>query len=237
MSPDVSNKKHAIDCAAKNISIVGAEYKSCEVDWESQTKPLRKLRYMRFEDLVEALALSHGANVLAAGGWNGKVVIWNTMTGIVLFRTDLMNPIRLLSFSRSGERLLVGSWNSGIRLWRTFEADERKILPEWTEFTFRGSDILSTSRTSVWSVAWEPNEKGFLFGDDDGSVQFWSPEKEPRFILKGHNQPGTDRNSCFTKSVPVVALSHCPTNGSNVFATGSWDCNVRIWKYEWSCVA
>src|SRR5437879_1313615 len=71
---------------------------------------------LRHGSRIQCLAYSHDGQVLAAGGGNDPVRLWNPKTGD-LIRTLSETSVYAMAFSPSGETLLFGGAPREVRLW------------------------------------------------------------------------------------------------------------------------
>lgn len=114
---------------------------------------------------LDALAINEHANLVAAGGWDGKAVVWNRETGQVVREvTPGGNYVFSVALSPDGESLLTGSdlRSGGLQLYsmatgekvREFDGHEDAITA--VSFSRDGSKILSASydgTARLWETA------------------------------------------------------------------------------------
>ena len=68
---------------------------------------------------LRAVAASPSANLLATGGDDGLLKIWDPGQGVLLRQLGLSAPVNALAFSADGAILAVGTMQGDIRLWET----------------------------------------------------------------------------------------------------------------------
>ncbi len=109
---------------------------------------------------VFALAFSPDGSLLASGGGDQTIRIWEPATGRdVMVLRGHMGSIRALAFSPNGRWLASGSSDTTIRVWELASGKELKAL---------------TSRFgAVRAVAFSPDGQLIASGGDDGSLRIW----------------------------------------------------------------
>ncbi len=116
---------------------------------------------------VYSVALSGNAQILASGGVDCTIQLWNlgniehTSTGASLMRTLTGHtfPIYSLAFSPDGKLLASGSGDYTIKIW---QVDTGKLL-----LTLLGHSSF------VYSVAFSPDGKTIASGSADKSIKIW----------------------------------------------------------------
>ena len=156
---------------------------------------------------VESVALSPVANVIASGSRNGKIHLWDSITGEFLHNfTAHSDSISGLAFSPDGSTLASGSGHSDhtVRLWNPKTGEH---LHSFTGHSF-----------GIESLAFSPDGSTLASGGghSDHTVRLWNPKTgEHLHTLTGH-----------TREVTGVAFS--PDSGT--IASGSRDRTVRVWN-------
>ena len=107
------------------------------------------------------LCISINDEFLAAGGFDGKVHVWEIATGNIVFRGAVHeDEIRTIAFAPSGSRFVVaGGVSDGL---------EDYTVRIWDAISFREVARLWEHKYSVWSVAYSP--RGDAQGDGERSV-------------------------------------------------------------------
>ena len=152
---------------------------------------------------VSTTAFSPTGSVLATGGGDGKVILWDTGRRVQL-RTlaGHTDTVKSVVFSPDGQTLASASLDRTTRLWRASTGALMGVL--------RG-------RSEVKSVAFR-NNSILATGGSDSTLTLWDVGRLTRIaVLRGHTSP-----------VESVAFS---VNGRSL-ASGSRDGTVRLWDVD-----
>lgn len=152
-----------------------------------------------------ALAASGDGAVVALGGMDKSVRIWDEKEGRVIHTMKgHAGPVLSLAFSADGATLASGGQDKTVRLWR---AAEGKAAGELADF-----------RTPVWALAFAPKGDLLAVGTEDGTVRIWKVEgREEVAVLRAH-------------SGVVLALAFHPEG--RLLASGGRDAKVRVWEVK-----
>ena len=192
---------------------------------------------------VRAVAFSFDGQILASGGGDKVIKLWNTTTWQEISTlTGHSDAIKAIAFSPV-EKTLVSAADNAIKLWK-LDTDE--------EITFSASD-------SPWSVSFDVNGQFIVSGSLQGTLTVWSVSTgQEVFQFDAHtrlsiihsitfspnglffatasadktvklwNTTTKDLISTFTgHSDPVYSLAFSPD--SSVLASGSVDKTIRLW--------
>ncbi|KAJ5709657.1 vegetative incompatibility WD repeat protein [Penicillium malachiteum] len=172
------------------------------------------------EDIVATVSISPDGHYIAAGLLYKSICIWDTITGDLV--DQLESPgghhdrVYSVAFAHNSHDLVSGSLDKTIKLWelaapRGVDAHSRSAEEKCVR-TFKGHEDL------VLSICLTPDNQWIISGSKDCSARFGDPETgNVQMILFGH------QNS-------VIAVAAGAT--SNIFATGSGDMSVRVWRYS-----
>jgi predicted Ser/Thr protein kinase len=162
-------------------------------------------------DKVLAVAFSPKGDLLASGGADGTIRLWNARTGKgTLTLGPHAGKVEALAFSPDGRLIAsvseVADGAPGeVKLW---EAAGGRLRAE-----LRGHEV------SVNCVAFSPDGALLATGDRDGRVRFWD-------VATGREKPGIPE--AHEGAVRAVAF----TRDGRSLATGSWDHLAKLWDVE-----
>lgn len=150
---------------------------------------------------VMGTAFCPNQGLLATGGIDGTIKLWDVESGKLLETLAGHTDILCLTFSPDGRLLAAGCGNSSLKLWDTGSG---KLL-----MTLEGH------QKPVWSVSFSPDGRTLASGSLDSTIRLWDPSTgELSGSLKGH-----------TDSVRAVSFS---PDGLKL-ASGGNDGTLRIW--------
>ena len=162
---------------------------------------------------VAALTFSGDGALIAGAGEDGKVRVWDAVSGQMLASLERhRTPVRTLAFVADGKRLASGGSDGTIRLWDVpgkrematcvghagevralaFSADglvltstgEDRTVRLWNARTGRRLARYSGQMSPVACATTAAEGNTFLTGDDRGTVKWWQ-DGVPRSILTG----------------------------------------------------
>lgn len=167
--------------------------------WDLRTmKPIYRL--VRFE-LINALAIHPNGYILASGGQNGTIKLWNLRTGEVSSTIDAhTETIDNLAFTPDGEILISGSRDRTIKLWRSATGQLLNTLEGHTG--------------NINAIAVHPSGTFFASGSRDG-IRLWNVETgELINAFTGHPDW-------------IEALAFSPDGA--ILASGGFDDRIKLW--------
>lgn len=150
---------------------------------------------------VLAVAFSPQGNLIATGGMNPTVLLWDPLTEKeVAVLEGHRDPITSIAFSPDGRYLVAGSWDTAALLW---DVATGKLLRQFVH------------KSEVNAVAFSPDGRYVLTGSWDNTAGLWDIETGKEIqTFQGH-----------TEGVLAVAFS---PDGSYVL-TGGADNTARLW--------
>jgi eukaryotic-like serine/threonine-protein kinase len=154
---------------------------------------------------IFAVAISPRGDMLATGGTDKVVRLWNakTLTQKLLLE-GFVGPVNSLSFDAAGQRLASVGWDKTVRIW---DVGSGQLVKSW-----QGHE------GELGAVAYSPSAKKLATGGSDGAVKLWNAESgELLATYLGHPSP-----------IQTIAFS---PDGSQL-ASGGRDGAVRVWKME-----
>jgi len=210
-----------------------------------QTIPLKKSLW-NYKNGVTSIVISPDGKILASGGKDGTIRLWDIATG-----QSLGEPLRghkdevnSISFSPDGKILASGSKDETIRLWDTTtgqslgEPLENGDLVYSVTFSSDGKLLASggynsiqlwdvASRQSigtplrghelwVWSVAFSPDGKLLASGSVDKTIRLWDVATRQQI---GEPLKGHKHN--------INSITFSPDG--KTLASGSTDYTIRLW--------
>jgi len=154
---------------------------------------------------VKSLAFSKDERLLASGGSDSTIRLWDIATGTEVRRLQgNLQPVWALAFNPDGSTLASAGSDALVHLWDVGTSHEREFLKGHTQ--------------PVRSVAFSPDGQFLASGGDDNSVTIWElgTRQEPR-SFKFHDKPV--RSVAFSPVEPLLA-------------SGSEDGRVSLWRTE-----
>ena len=168
---------------------------------------------------IYAVAISPNGRMIASGGAgkisrdnaepDGLIRMWDLQTKELRPILRYKSPVSTIAFSPNSRWIAGGSGDGTIRVW---DAGTGNLIHEFNEHT-----------ESVWKLDFSPDSKWLLSVGLDGTCLLTNlvPPDHTSSALKQH---GTS----------IYAASFSPNNGNDgyIFATGSEDKRIRLWKTQ-----
>ncbi|MFN6197817.1 MAG: pentapeptide repeat-containing protein [Dolichospermum sp.] len=154
---------------------------------------------------VLAVAFSPDGKVLATGEKDGRVRLWNVITGKELLTLrGHSSGVRSVAWSGDSQTLASGSDDKTVKLWNVQSGDCVRTLEGHS--------------SSVISVAWSGDSQTLASGSSDNTVKLWNVQTGNCVrTLEGHSN-----------WVNSVAWS----GDSQTLASGSFDKTVKLWNVQ-----
>jgi WD40 repeat protein len=193
---------------------------------------------------VFSVQFSPDGKILASGGADRRIRLWNTDTGKIIYTLDgHQESVRALEFMPNGKILISAGADRTIRFWdldgkqllKTVEAHEqaihalaisrdgRSIVSGSTDRTVQVRQLgTSTHHTlqghqdGVLTVAISPDSKTIASGSMDGVVNVWDADTKQLI-------------NSFQAHQSAVRSIVFQTNGKFLI-TASWDRTIKIWR-------
>lgn len=151
-----------------------------------------------------AVAFSHDGHLLASGGQDGIVRVWNIISGKLLHTWKPPNPseVNAVAFSPDGQRLAAATDEGLIRLWDVRSGTEQAVLRGHAGW--------------VADVCFSADQRHSASAGSDRTVRLWDAATgKEKAVLRGHQD--------------IVRRVRFILNGSIVAST-SEDQTVRLWR-------
>jgi WD40 repeat protein len=170
--------------------------------WDAATGKVRQVLGRLSCIKARTVAFSPNGRLLAAGGWQGDLRLWDVKTGRQVHQLwGHWTSILTLAFSPDGRTLASG--------------DDHGVLKLWDVKTGRLWVPAAGHRGPVNTLAVRPDGRGLASGDSDGTVKYWdfsTRREQPSPV--GHKGR-------------VLGLAFSPDG--RTLASAGWDARVRLW--------
>ncbi|KAL4229143.1 WD repeat [Mactra antiquata] len=184
---------------------------------EVQSSPLCGHTYY-----VHCCAFSPFGTLLASCSTDGKVIIWDPLTGKkkYTFQHESKSPIRVIRFSPDSKMLLSGCDDNNLCLWN--------LTTESLVTTFKGHEA------TVFGCDFSPDGQYIVSGSSDGDLQVWDAKYGHGvailLLLEGHDLGVT---CCEFSPTYGMNVSDGPPTGTSRFllATSGQDDLVKLWDF------
>ncbi|MEZ6140603.1 MAG: WD40 repeat domain-containing protein [Zavarzinella sp.] len=149
-----------------------------------------------------ALAFHPTEQILAVGGWNGKIILWDYQAKKTINVGGHRENITALQWANGGQHLISGSGDDAIRIWNRKTQKCENILTHENEYDIAGLNI--------------PHDSELLISvDGDAEIRVWSTKTWKELeSLSGHEGAITE-----------IASSR----SGKMFATASRDKTIILW--------
>jgi WD40 repeat protein len=160
---------------------------------------------LRHGSRILSLAFSPDGQMLAAGGGNDPVRLWNPKSGELL--REINEPwVHSLAFTPSGETLVFAGYQKSVRLW-SFKLNKE-------------IGRLEGHKAAIKALAISPDTSSIASGSQDGLIILWEWNTKRKVVdLTGH----TDE---------VTALAFSPDKDGNLLASAGSDRVIHLWNLE-----
>ncbi|CAG8616876.1 2772_t:CDS:10 [Paraglomus brasilianum] len=182
--------------------------------------------FWQHKDAVTALAFRKGANQLYSASKDRSIKVWNidelSYVETLYGHQDQVMAIDALFFERC---VTVGSGDRTCRLW--------KIAKE-SQLVFRAGDKKEVHPGGGLDAVAMIDEDNFLTGSDNGTISLWNVnKKKPVYSYPlSHGSVETFCSGSLKIDNPRWIISLATLRYSNLFASGSWDGQIRLWKIK-----
>ncbi len=194
-----------IAISADGKTLVSASFGTIRI-WNLMTgQVVRTLNQVHSKKSVNAVAVSPNGQILASGGDDNNVILWDLKNGRRMLTIPAHSRrVNAIAFSRDGQTMASASDDKTVRLWNVRTGG--RLL------------TLIGHGGGVKAIAFSPDGQTLASGGEDKTVRLWSVKSgDVRRILAGHG-----------RGVNAVAFS---PNGQ-VVASGSSDNTIRLWNAQ-----
>ncbi|MEG4007641.1 serine/threonine-protein kinase [Microcoleus sp. Pol11C1] len=192
---------NAIALSPDGQTLVSSSFGTIKI-WNVRTgRLLRTLNSVHSQKSVNTLAVSPDSSILASGGGDKNVILWDLKRGRRMRTIPAHTAaVKAIAFSRDGQTLASGSDDKTIRLWNVRTGSRLRTL--------------SGHAGGVNAIALSRDGKTLASGSQDKTLRLWNlGTGEVRRIITGHGGP-----------VNAVAFS---PNGK-IVASASTDNTIRL---------
>jgi WD40 repeat protein/CubicO group peptidase (beta-lactamase class C family) len=155
----------------------------------------------RHGDQINAVAYSPDGKLIASGGRDGSLALWNAESGAEVRWSRGLGPVFALTFSPDGKRLAVAGRSKVIRVYDVSS----------------GVEMLTCSghEGPVLALAFAPDGSLLASGSEDRALIFWDARSGKKLRTASEHE------------ADVTALAWAPDG--NTIASGSKDQKLRLW--------
>jgi len=166
------------------------------------------------EGWIWGVAFSPDSKIMASGGFDRAILLWNIQTGESLGILEEFDEIQSLAFSSDGKILAAGN---------SVDASKKEVIGTIHIWDIQTREIMHTLKgheKTTECLAFSPDGKTLASGGWDGTMRLWDVQtgKQIRIL--------TDKDT----GGPVFSIAFSPDG--RMIATGGWDGIARLWDAE-----
>lgn len=173
--------------------------------------------------VVGSLAFSPNGQLVAAGGQDGRIWLWQVASKKIVWNTQghIMDgyprDVLTIAFSPDGSILASGGRDGTIHLWDIVDGKLLKRLS------------LSTTRATIQSIAFSPDGTMIASGAEDGFVRLWAVSAG-RLVKTLEKQAIQIKSIAFSRNGQTLAAGGGQISEDSLFSNQSNDARIRLWK-------
>lgn len=127
--------------------------------WNARS-PLERRALRGHETSVRDVAFRPGGVELASAGEDGRMIVWDLVTGQPRFADSMPGAVQALAYDADGNRLAAGGSFDGLAVWDAGSGELAAELPD-------------VHTGTVWGIAFGPSGDALATADDRGRVVLW----------------------------------------------------------------
>lgn len=173
--------------------------------------------------LLRHLSISADTKWVTIGASEGNIFVWELESGeVITGPPGGSGSIYSVSFSPNGRQIAWGNSDGLVVICDLEVLDDEVRITKSIEFQLRHD---------IYCIGWSPDGKVLVMGDQEGNVHIWGADGQPLCILNW--VPGyCGKASTNLSSLTRVSVNSIDIAANGVFATGSFDCTAKVWRYR-----
>ncbi len=191
-----------------------------------ETETWREVRRLEgHPNSILGIAWSPDGKLLAAGGLEGAVAMWDTQTGAVrTLPAAHASYVGALAFSPDGRTLVTGSHDGTVRIWDPGEGRERRVL-------------VPAGPAGALCAAFSRDGRRLAIGLGDGEVRLWRAGSWEEDRTLGVRGSGNVLSVTFSRDGARLAIATETTLSVGGLAPGSAEARFEVGTATLGCLA
>jgi WD40 repeat protein/serine/threonine protein kinase len=198
--PDLSATITALACAPDGSTLV-AGMADGTVEFHDPATRVECSRVRPHQKAAQALAFSQDSRLLATGGADNRVTLWDVANLKKVGEFPVKGSVRSVAFSPDGRHLVTAGAEGDLQIYETAGTHE--------------ATIIHGTGSAIYCLNFSPDGRSLVAGRADGTIHVYNTETwQARTVLEGHR--GWVLIACFSP------------DGRSLL-TGSLDRTIRLW--------